>query len=195
MHFDNPYVSHFAGIVLVLALGKFETRMLQSEKDVNVFIAYFTSTFFHELAHYVISFILGGKPTKFKVLPTKQTYILDDRRYTRWELGYVVSTNFNWFNAFPISFAPLLLLPVAYGVYKYFFLFMDSGFTSTLLMYFIIYSLVSSSLPSITDIKLGVFHNLSFIVYSIAGFIVYKNFNQIQGVFYEIKDLVRSSIA
>jgi len=178
---------------MVLSLSKFESRMIQSGKDVYVFIAYFTSTFFHELSHYLISLLLGGKPIDFKIIPKKQVFKKDGNIHTYWELGYVTTTNFNWFNAFPISFAPLLLVPIAFFLYVNFFLSIEQTLLNTLIMYFILYSLISSSLPSMTDVRLGLSKIASPVVHITIGYFFYQNYNHIQGVYYETKSFIFSS--
>lgn len=76
---------------------------LLKEKEFLLFSIFLPATYFHELAHFVISFFLLGKPKKFSVLP--------QRTEKGWILGYVESHNLTWWNTAFVALAPLLLLP------------------------------------------------------------------------------------
>ncbi len=64
-------------------------------------------TICHELAHFLVGFLTGAKPTSLSVIP---------RRTGRsWELGSVTLSRVRWYNAAPAALAPflILLIPVA----------------------------------------------------------------------------------
>ena len=65
-------------------------------------------TFCHELCHWTVGHLLGGRPIRFTVLPKREG--------RGWVLGSVALSNLRWYNAFFIGLAPLALLPVAYGL-------------------------------------------------------------------------------
>lgn len=80
-------------------------------KYYSLFLIALPATLFHELAHYVISYITFGKPVKFSIIPKKEE--------NGWTLGYVSSTNLRWDNQALVALAPFLLLPGMYYVLEY----------------------------------------------------------------------------
>ncbi len=93
-------------ILLFLILYKLIRR-----RELFLFSIFLPATYFHELAHFVVSFFLLGKPKKFSVFPT--------RTENGWILGYVESHNLNWFNTSFVALAPLLLLPIFFFLLEY----------------------------------------------------------------------------
>ncbi len=65
-------------------------------------------TFCHELCHLCVGTPLRGRPTRFRVLPKREGH--------GYVLGSVAFANVRWYNAFFLGMAPLLLLPLAYGL-------------------------------------------------------------------------------
>ncbi len=123
---------------------------------ITAWIANFMGTFFHELAHLLVSIVLNGKPTKVSLFPkkTEDSYIL----------GYVNNSNITWYNALPIALAPLLLLVVVYFIHSDFFNYFEFNITNYLLYIVLLVSFLDSSIPSTQDIKIA-FSNLGFLVY------------------------------
>jgi hypothetical protein len=68
-------------------------------------------TLLHELAHWLIGWLLGARPGRLQLMPRRG----DDRR---WRLGAVGFRRVRGFNAAPIALAPLLLLPLAWLLYR-----------------------------------------------------------------------------
>ncbi len=66
-------------------------------------------TLCHEACHWLIGSLLNGQPTGFTVIPRRE-----GRGFV---LGSVALQNLRWYNAFFIGLAPLLLLPLAYGLF------------------------------------------------------------------------------
>ncbi len=105
----------------------------------------------HELSHYIVSLLLGGKPSGFTVIPRK-VYI-DGKKY--WILGSVKSY-INPFNAFFIGTAPLLILvPLSYLIYQKWFLFFEKSVLSKIALYTTIYIILYNSIPSKQDLKVA----------------------------------------
>jgi len=71
-------------------------------------LAALPGTLCHELCHWGVGKVLGGRPTHFTVLPRRE-----GRGYV---LGSVGFSNLRWYNAPFVGLAPLLLLPLAYGL-------------------------------------------------------------------------------
>jgi hypothetical protein len=90
-----------AFIALVLAL------VLASRRWVWMYaLVTLPGTFLHELSHWGVALLSGGRPTAPSVLPV--------RSERGWRLGAVGVRQVRWFNALPIGFAPLLLAPLAW---------------------------------------------------------------------------------
>lgn len=65
----------------------------------------------HELSHWAVGRLLGGRPVRFTVIPRRE-----GRGFT---LGAVAFANLRWYNAFFIGLAPLLLLPAAWALFRW----------------------------------------------------------------------------
>lgn len=104
-------------------------------------------TLCHEFCHWILGHLLNGRPVHFTVLPRRE-----GRGFV---LGAVALANLRWYNAFFIGLAPLLLLPVAYGL----FLWRLGG--SPALgwpeagMGFLLANLLFASIPSRQDLRIA----------------------------------------
>jgi len=96
--------------------------------------------------HFIGSVISFGFPYKFSIIPKKN----EGNQYT---MGHVTSFNVTWYNTFIINIAPIFLVPIAFGIYKYFFLYVDETILNFIIWIFLIVSLLFSSIPSSVDIK------------------------------------------
>ena len=143
-------------ITILMTLFISRIKLIMHTNIVTAWIANFTGTFFHELAHLVVSIVLNGKPVKVSLFPQKI-----DNGYI---LGYVQNSNITWYNALPIALAPLSLLVAVYYIYNYFFSYFEMNFTNYLLYLFLLVSFLDSAIPSIQDIKVA-FSNFGFLVY------------------------------
>jgi len=122
--------------------------MQQSKQSIySIWIVFLVGTFFHELAHFIVSLLTFGFPYKFSIIPHK------DEESGGYVVGHVKSFNHAWYNVFLISMAPLLLLPFSFFIYKSFFDWFDTTIINFFIWIFIIVSLVFSSLPSSIDFK------------------------------------------
>lgn len=104
-------------------------------------------TLCHEACHWVVGALLKGRPTHFTVLPRRE-----GRGFV---LGSVGFGNLRWYNAFFIGLAPLLLLPLAYGI----FLWRlggnpELGWPEAAVM-FLLANLLFGSLPSWQDLRIA----------------------------------------
>lgn len=106
-------------------------------------------TFFHELLHLIVGFLLLAKPAGFSLWPK--------RAAKGWVLGSVSFRKVNLFNGAFVALAPLLLLPLAWLCLIHLTVpfwvshtwggwLIGGYFTSTLLL---------AALPSFQDIKVG----------------------------------------
>jgi hypothetical protein len=100
----------------------------------------------HELCHWVVGKLLNGRPVHFTVIPRRE-----GRGFI---LGSVVLANLRWYNAFFIGLAPLLMLPVAYGLFLW-----RLGAKPTIgwpeaAMVFFLANLVFGAIPSWQDLRI-----------------------------------------
>ena len=115
------------------------------------------ATFLHELAHLIVGIATFAKPTSFNLIPKKEN--------DSYVLGSVNFKNINFFNAFPVSIAPLILLVLVYvldknnfQIYKkaYELIFHNTFefnlFTFLSLIY-LNYILIYSGIPSVQDFR------------------------------------------
>ena len=169
----------YFSVVYAAFIGK-----LKEYARINIFFAWsvgFIGTFFHELAHFLTSLMLLGKPVWFSIIPSSS--IENGKKY--YTLGYVSSKNVRWWNVFFIAMAPFLLMPLSFWVYGHFFDYFDRSLASYLLYIYVVVSLVFSSIPSSVDFK--TLHNSSFFaniypVYLLAVYLFFEN-ETIRGVF------------
>ena len=128
---------------------------------VNIYlsgIVYFSGTFFHEMAHYIMALITTFRlPGRVSLFPKYE--VVNGRKIIA--LGYVEVRNssLNILNAFPIGMAPLLLLYLAYIVSKYFFIYygiwFEVGIIAYILQSFLMATLIINSVPSRADLILA----------------------------------------
>lgn len=115
-------------------------------KYYTLFLVALPATLFHELAHYIISYITYGKPNKLSIIPKKEG--------NSWTLGYVTSTNLRWDNQAIVSLAPLLLFPGIYYV-------LDYALKETVWYFLCVYgyvlaNFIQGAIPSSVDLKLAI---------------------------------------
>jgi hypothetical protein len=102
----TPTLLAFGAMLVALALLHLARR--------SFFLAALVSlpgTFAHELCHWGVGLLLNGQPRSFTVLPRRQGRGI--------VLGSVGFAHLRWFNAPFIGLAPLLLLPGAYGLFRW----------------------------------------------------------------------------
>lgn len=101
MPFDLPTLSilDLAFIALVLVLIHLARRWV-----LLYALLVWPGTFLHELSHWLVATLLGGRPTSLTIVPV--------RSERGWRLGSVGIGQVRWFNALPIGIAPLLLAPL-----------------------------------------------------------------------------------
>ncbi len=121
-------------------------------------------TFAHELAHFVVGFLLRAKPHGFSVWP---------RAYGRaWTLGAVSFSNIGLLNGAWVAFAPLLLLPVAWLALNYLLLplWSQGRWGWYLLVGYMTATVLFAALPSFQDIKVG---GTSMLLYAAIGGLIW----------------------
>lgn len=105
-------------------------------------------TFSHELSHFVVAFIFNAKPTSLTLIPRKAGDV--------WILGGVTCRNVDWYNAFPVGVAPIVLAPLSYMLYISNFELFGIIMIDNFIRVFVAVVLLYSSIPSMQDIKVAV---------------------------------------
>lgn len=170
------YIWHFAGIVLIVMLAQFKNSLLNRGGLWSVFFWGIMDTLLHEIAHWIIAALTGGKPHGFSIIPKKVPYVdVNGNHKILWEFGSVRAF-VTFYNAAAIGMAPLILLGGAFLTYSYYFDFMPHEWWSILLFYWILYIFISNSIPSIQDFKVAVSQNswLFYLVFISFGILAYK---------------------
>jgi hypothetical protein len=117
-------------------------------------------TFFHELIHFVVGFLLFAKPTSFSVRPKGAE--------KSWVLGSVSFRKINVFNGAFVALAPTLLLPLAWFCLTRLAIpfWVNHQWGGWLLAGYFTSTILVASLPSLQDIKVG---RPSLLLYGILG--------------------------
>lgn len=147
MTYDIPVGWHICGSMLALTLF----LLNRSARSSNIFVVCITQlpgVALHELAHLLTGILLRAEPGSFNLLP--------ERRYDgRWTLGSVVFRRVTAFNAVPIAFAPLGLVPLAYSIYRFWYRWFPVTLAHTLLLYTTLFLLVYNAFPSKQDLRVA----------------------------------------
>lgn len=121
-------------------------------------------TFFHESAHYLTALVLGGSPLGFSLIPSADG-----------TLGSVMIRP-NWYNAAPVGFAPLMLVPFA--LFLVAMATRAKGLLATLVISYLAACAWAACTPSMQDISVA-FSHASSLPFGIAlvitsGVVTYK---------------------
>lgn len=166
------YIWHFIGISLSIILTQFKNSLMNKSALWSVLFFGIIDVLLHEIAHWFISAITGGRPYGFSIIPKKEEYINQNGMTVElWEFGCVKS-HFTFYNAVAIGMAPLLLLYAAYLTYLYYFEYMPNVWWSILCFYTILYVLIANSIPSVQDFRVPLIQN-SWLFYLIIFSILY----------------------
>jgi hypothetical protein len=162
-------IGHFAGIVLAATLGAIQGRADRCGSLFQIVIR-LPGTLLHEFAHLIVGFITGGRPAGFTIIPRRTIGITTDGSERRvWVLGSVTITNPSVLSALPTALAPLLLIPVAWFLYRTWFVWFPSDLPHTLLMYVAVVVCCGSSLPSSQDVAVAFSRPLGVALYAALG--------------------------
>lgn len=104
-------------------------------------------TFCHELCHWLLGKLLNGRPVRFTLIPRRE-----GRGFV---LGSVALSHLRWYNAFFIGLAPLLLLPLAYGIFLWRLGRNPSLGWSEAGVVFLLANLVFAAVPSWQDLRIA----------------------------------------
>lgn len=149
----HPTTTLLALTTMVVALGILH---LARRSFVLAALVSLPGTFAHELCHWGVGLLLKGQPRSFSVLPRRQGGgIL---------LGSVGFAHLRWFNAPFIGLAPLLLLPAAYGLFRWQLQSAPTFGWPQAGVAFLVADLVIASLPSPQDLRIAASSPLSWML-------------------------------
>jgi hypothetical protein len=141
-----PLWWHGCGIALVAGLFLLQRRA-RAAGILAVCLIRLPGVVLHELAHLLTGLLLGAEPSGFSLVPK--------RRGSGWTLGSVAFRRVNVFNAVPIAFAPLGLVPLAWYLHRSWFSRFPVTLGCTLILYAALFLLVCNALPSRQDLAVA----------------------------------------
>ena len=144
---DLPLWWHLCGIVLVSSLFLL-ARQTRSAPILVICLTRLPGVILHELAHLLAGILFRARPESFNLIPQR-------RGDGRWALGSVAFRRVTAFNAVPIAFAPLALVPLAYLLFRFWFDWLAISLANTLLLYGLLFILVANALPSRQDLRVA----------------------------------------
>jgi hypothetical protein len=104
-------------------------------------------TLCHEACHWLVGRLLNAQPVQFTVLPRREGH--------GFVLGAVAFRHLRWYNAFFVGMAPLLLLPLAYGLLLWRLGSQPALGWPEAAMLFLLANLVFAALPSWQDVRIA----------------------------------------
>ena len=138
----------FFGIVLTIFLAASYGRMGRAA-PFWLILCRLPGTALHELAHYLVALVTGGKPTGFTIIPRKCG------SGDNWVLGSVTLRRPSAFSSLPTGLAPLLLLPFAWIAFRNWFLWFPRDLAHTIFLYAAVCLCCCSSVPSAQDLRVA----------------------------------------
>lgn len=143
-------IALFIGIVLVVFLNNLKHKIISSKNFFLVFLMGFFTTLPHEIAHFIVALILGGKPHGIYLIPRK----VEAGEYVYWTFGSIRAYT-NKFTGFFIGIAPVIWLVVGFFLAKYYFYYFPANFWYIVLFFFIEWILIENGIPSREDLKIA----------------------------------------
>lgn len=135
-------------LVYLVALGLVLWLMNQARRSFWLLtLVALPGTFGHELCHWLMGKLLNAEPTHFTVLPRRQ-----GRSFV---LGSVGFANLRWYNAFFVGLAPLLMLPLAYGLFLWRLSAQPAFGWPEAAMVFFLGNLLFGAVPSGQDLRIA----------------------------------------
>ena len=145
-------------------------RGTRSANILVVCITRLPGVFLHELSHLLTGILLQADPVNFSLIPQR-------RADGRWTLGSVAFRRVNAFNAVPVAFAPIGLVPLAYYLYSFWFNWLPVTLENTLLLYAALFILICNALPSSQDVRIACNCKSLLLYGGVSGVIGYIWFN------------------
>ena len=121
-------------------------------------------TALHEACHWIFGLLLGAKPGSISLWPRKEN--------NEWILGTASFNNLHLLNAAPVAFAPLAMLPLGVGIFKYWLTvaYLDANYAAWVVASYFTACCFFACVPSSTDVRVGA---VSAMLYLIIGYAVW----------------------
>ena len=130
-------------------------------------------TLAHESSHLLLGLLLNGHPATFNLVPRREG--------KGWVMGCVTFSNLRWYNVFFIGMAPLLLLPLAWGLMRWRLrLGPVLGWQEALAVY-LIANLIYAALPSWQDVKIAARSPIGWLLLAAGLAWAYRTYRQAPG--------------
>jgi hypothetical protein len=153
----SPPLRHFLGVLLVIMLAVLQGRVGRIGAFWQICWA-LPGTILHELSHFLVAAVTGGRPTGFSIIPRRGGG-------NRWILGSVTISRPGPISALPSALAPLALNAAGYYLYVNWSTWFPADLPHTLLMYGAVYLFCYSSIPSDEDLKVAVSSPFGLVIY------------------------------
>jgi hypothetical protein len=151
----DSHTNHFLGILLTIVLAATHERAGRAGSIWLILYA-LPGTLLHELAHFIVALVTGGRPRGFSIMPRRGDCLLPDGTCRKtWVLGSVSLGNPGMFSAVPTAIAPMGLIFIAWFIYRRWYTWFPADSLHTLLLYLTVYLFCYSSIPSKQDIKVA----------------------------------------
>ncbi len=147
--------NHFIGVLLIIFLAATQGRTGRAGSFWLICYA-LPGTILHELTHFLVALVTGGRPCGFSIIPRQREGVLSDGSTRRvWVLGSVSLGNAGIFSAVPTAIAPLGLIVIAWFLYRHWFSWFPADTSHTIFLYLVIYLFCYSAIPSRQDLKIA----------------------------------------
>jgi len=146
---------HFFGLLLVIFLAAAHGRIGTAGPLWQILYA-LPATVLHEMTHLIVAFITGGRPAGFSIIPHPRLTSHADGSVSRsWVLGTVTIRNAGPISSLPTGLSPLLLIPLAWFLYRHWFGWFSADLPHTLFLYLAVYLCVAGAVPSTQDLRVA----------------------------------------
>lgn len=152
MHSFSSLIFILGSVYLIVTLRSIAHKNIFTASLYNI-----VGTLFHELSHYIVAIIFNAKPVSFSIIPR--------RRGDDWILGSVTCRNLDWYNSFPVSLAPLMLVPASYLLYSGSLSLTGVENIDFFIRTFISVILLYSAIPSAQDLKVAISEPVGVLIY------------------------------
>ncbi len=153
--FDNRFYT-ILSVVLLMRMKYAAYRSMWLSALVNI-----PGTFLHELMHYAVGLFLNARPCNFTVFPKK------DVLRGEYVMGSVGFRNPAFYNAFPASMAPLLLLPLSFYINRYLLPLVPHTVIGYILYVLLQTIIIENAIPSRADFKIAFMYPHGVLLYGV----------------------------
>ena len=105
-------------------------------------------TFLHELMHFLVGGMLNAQPCNFTVIPRRNI----EGDYVMGSVGF---RNIQFYNAVPAAMAPLLLLPIAFYLNRFWLPSLEPSTTNYVLYILLQTIIIENAIPSGQDFRVA----------------------------------------